>query len=1129
MILRKLTTFVIFLSLGFAGETGRLVGTITDLASGERLIGVNVSVEGTVLGDATDTNGDFSILNIPAATYNIKVSYIGYKIITITDVVIYSDRSTKLPVLMEISAIQGEEVTVEATRPIIDPDQTATTMTVIEEEIANMPVNSYTDILTNMAGVIENENSGAGIDGVHIRGGRSGEIAYMVDGFFVEDAILGGMGADVARGGISELSVITGSFNAEYGEAMSGVVNIVTREGTTNYEWNIRGATDGFGSLLRKNDWNTDRMEATLSGPIIPGLSSIGSFFVSGDMYSTDTYLKDNYLPKDVLKVDVNGNGIFDEGSDQYAMSDIDYDGTDEEMKKGALLVSGTFRKDKRLTAKLVLRPINKMKLTFGGNFLRREERDFSYDYLQVWQNDEKEWTNSDLLYATLNYTFNADMFATVKMSQFTNEFWEGNPRYLDKDTHEMWAKPVTINPAFDPDYSAIEPGTEWVWFSHYAEPFEDLNLDGNWNELSEEWYDDANNDGIWNIFEEFTDTDGNGIWTDAETFVDANSDGIWNAGEEFTDDNDDGIWNDAESYIDADENGEWYAGEELVDVNGNWIWDSFGTERYMDIDDNGTYSYGITVPLREGDAYDNTSNYEFYGSYPVINTYGDTVRTATSDWYGYRHYSSVTKTYQGSLTWQANKQHQLKTGLELKQYELNNFRGRYLGGGPYGIASAPAWVVWKKTPDQRSFYLQDKIEYNDLIINLGLRWDYMNPNSDFAVPNKPLRYMFNDVIYTNSDLPDSIRGLADWGYIDVVDGIEVFVKAPQADIKKHWSPRIGVGYPVTERLAFHFSYGLFIQYPEYQNMFRLSNSNGYGGLPSEMENIGNYINAQTGAASTQLANSLFGNSMYPFPYSLGDWYIPPVGSPNLKPETTVAYEFGIRDQLTDEYVIHATVFYKDIYDYIAAVIYDADPTEYSVFENMDYGNSKGIEVTLRKLKDKNSSWAIAYTYSRAEGNSQHEYQHWDDAYSASVYGTYPARKTIIMPWDQPHTLNINFDYQHPKGLGVNLIGNMGSGLPYSPSDARGRPLDVSNSGRMPPTAVFNLKAYYDFAAKYANIRLYADVTNLFDRTNILNVYNSSGKADQSLNPGVSVIGEFAPTFYGPPRHIEIGISLGVK
>jgi len=1000
---------------------------------------------------------------------------------------------------MEISAIQGEEVTVEATRPIIDPDQTATTMTVIEEEIANMPVNSYADILTNMAGVVENDNSGAGIDGVHIRGGRSGEIAYMVDGFFVEDAILGGMGADVARGGISELSVITGSFNAEYGEAMSGVVNIVTREGTPDYEWNIRGATDKLGSIAPSNDWNTNRLEATLGGPIFPGLSSIGSFFISGDMYNTDTYLKENYLPRDVLTVDVNNDGIFDEGTDEYAMSDIDWDGEDDEMKKGALLVSGTFRKDKRLTTKLVLRPLSKLKLTFGGNFLRREERDFSYDYLQVWENDETEWTNSDLMYATLNYTFNEDMFATVKMSQFTNEFWEGNPHYLDKDTHEMWAKTVTINPAFDSDYSTIDPGTEWVWFSHYAEPFEDLNLDGNWNELSEEWYDDVNGNGIWNDAEAFIDDDGNGVWDDGEAFTDSDGDG------------------------------EWSAREELVDVNGNLVWDSFGEERYMDVDGNGSYNFGITPPLREGDAYDNTSNYEFYGSFPVINTYGDTIRDATSDFYDYRHYSSVTKTYQGSLTWQFNKEHQFKTGLEVKQYELNNFRGRYLSGGPYGQPSEPAWVVWKKTPDQRSFYLQDKIEYKDLILNLGLRWDYMDPNSDFADPSKPLRYMFNDVIYTNSDLPDSIRGLADWGYIDDINGIDVFVPAQQAEIKKHWSPRIGVGYPVTERLAFHFSYGHFIQYPEYQNMFRLSNSNGYGGLPSEMENVGNYIASQTGAASTQLANSLFGNSMYPFPYSLGDWYIPPVGSPNLKPETTVAYEFGIRNQLTDEYVIHATVFYKDIYDYIAAVIYDADPTEYSVFENMDYGNSKGIELTLKKLKDKNSSWAIAYTYSRAEGNSQDEYQHWDDAYSASVYGTYPARKTIIMPWDQPHTLNINFDYQHPKGFGVNLIGNMGSGLPYSPSDARGRPLDVSNSGRMPPTAVFNLKAYYDLAARFANIRFYADVTNLFDRTNILNVYNSSGKADQSLNPGVSVIGEFAPTFYGPPRHIEFGISIGVK
>ena len=112
-------------------------------------------------------------------------------------------------------------------------------------------------------------------------------------------------------------------------------------------------------------------------------------------------------------------------------------------------------------------------------------------------------------------------------------------------------------------------------------------------------------------------------------------------------------------------------------------------------------------------------------------------------------------------------------------------------------------------------------------------------------------------------------------------------------------------------------------------------------------------------------------------------------------------------------------------------------------------------------------------------------------------------------------------------GFGINIIGNVGSGLPYTPTDSRGRNLDEINSGRMPLTAKFDVKSYYDFNISNIDIRLFADISNLFDKTNILNVFNDSGKPDESLDPGTSEIYEFQPGFYGAPRHIEIGIEFG--
>ena len=103
------------------------------------------------------------------------------------------------------------------------------------------------------------------------------------------------------------------------------------------------------------------------------------------------------------------------------------------------------------------------------------------------------------------------------------------------------------------------------------------------------------------------------------------------------------------------------------------------------------------------------------------------------------------------------------------------------------------------------------------------------------------------------------------------------------------------------------------------------------------------------------------------------------------------------------------------MYDYIASTIYDADPTEYAIFENHDYANSRGFEISLRKLFSQNFSWSVNYTFTRAEGNAENEFAHWYEMYYASVYGTFPARKTVVMPWDQPHTLNMNLNYVNPS------------------------------------------------------------------------------------------------------------------
>jgi len=1096
--MRQKTLFLVTLisaNILIAGVTGKLVGRITDSSTGEPLIGVNVVLKGTPFGAASDENGEYLILNIPADTYTTMASYIGYKTTSVTDTRINSDRTATVNIAMEISAVEGEEVIVEAERPVIVRDQTATTVTIEEEDFENMPINSYTDIIDNVAGVIDNENGG-GDNGIHIRGGRSGETAYLVDGFYVKDVINGGMATDVARGGISELSIITGSFDAEYGQAMSGIINIITQEGGAEYDLSFRGSTDGVGE---RNNWNTGRIEGTASGPILPFSPNFATFFISADRNRTDGRLKNNYLPWDVLKVDENDDGIYDAGEnwidiangnfdigeefidannnnywdhaiydtsgnltsaaeswtdiangvyddgeeftdengdgirngDVYARADIDGDGKAEIMKKGAKEVTGTYNWTDRLMSKLVIRPINNLKITLGTNIHNNEKRLFDSDYRQLPDRSRVDWQESRLYYGKLNYTFSENMFATFSYSKNRVDNWRGpkvsGEKFLNDD-HDLFSEMFTI-----PDEwknSVFEPGSEFNWLSYYAEPYNDVDGDGTYTE---------------------------------------------------------------------------------------------GEDDYEDLNDDGKYSWGVFPTLAEGDAYDNTSNYEFYGSYPLVNNLGDTIRYGISTYNTFGNDYSETVQLEGTLTWQINKVHQIKTGYSKKDHTLFNFEGIGIGGGYYGNSADPNFILWEKEPKESSFYIRDKMEFDDLVINLGLRYDELDPKSEYADPTKSPGYRYNGEVFGTNDLTsidfDAFEsGDVEWGYIEE-DGS--FSPPDKATKKTQLSPRIGVGYPVTENTAFHFSYGHFFKYPDYEYMYDYTNSNGIGGegVPGGLSNV-----------NTQSQFSMFGNSMYPFPFNLGDWYIPPVGSPNIKPERSIQYEFGLRTMINPEYLMTLTLFYNDRFDYISANIYDADPTEYAIFENMDYANSKGFELGLRKLSTRYISWEIFYSYSRAEGNTGNEESDYWNAYYATVYGDHPVQRTITMAWDQPHTLHGRFDFKHPKGFGLNVLGILGSGLPYTPTDGRGRNIGDLNSGRMPYTATVDAKAYYDMKiGNMANVRFYADITNLFDRQNILNVFNNTGKPDESLNSSTSPMSLFRPYFYSPPRHIELGISIGMR
>jgi outer membrane receptor protein involved in Fe transport len=258
----------------YAGQTGKISGKIIDRDTGDPVIGANILVKDTFFGAAADIEGYYYINNIPPGTYDVTITAIGYTKTTVTQVQVRIDLTTNLDVDLTSEAIElGEEVVVVADKPLVIRDLTSTKETVSSDDINMMPVEDIGAVVNLQAGVMDG----------HFRGGRSNEVAYLIDGIPVTDAFNGGNAVKIENGSVRELEVISGTFNAEYGQAMSGVVNIVTKEGSQKFEGNVTayfGNYLTFGSHSSTDDglYQIYKYQDLLPQEILPLLGDLSKF-----------------------------------------------------------------------------------------------------------------------------------------------------------------------------------------------------------------------------------------------------------------------------------------------------------------------------------------------------------------------------------------------------------------------------------------------------------------------------------------------------------------------------------------------------------------------------------------------------------------------------------------------------------------------------------------------------------------------------------------------------------------------------------------------------------------------------------------------------------------------------------
>jgi len=411
VILINIVLIFIF-SNSFAQTTGKISGMVTDAESGEPLPGVNIVLQGTQLGAASDDDGNYVILNVPPGEYDITFSMIGYKQYIVKNITVSINRTVNIDAQLVPSSIRGESVVVYADEIKIKKDQTSSIRNISSKEISTLPIENVKQIVNLQPGVV----------GRHFRGGRGSEVSYMIDGVDITNSLNRESEAvEINPSAVNDMEVITGTFNAEYGNAMSGVVNIVTKEGGDELEGTasvnsgnyITSHRDIFKGV-KNNQLNIEDYKFSLSGPL---LNKRIKFLINGRYFQDRGYLYGiNYY-------NVKDYSNFVNYPDNYyteATGDSSYVSLNDEIKTNLL-------------GKLTFKPLQQLKTSILYTYNRNKFQNYNHQYRFNPHGLSTNHENSHMLAFYLNHSLSQKAFYELKLSY--NKYYAGNYLYKDPNS----------------------------------------------------------------------------------------------------------------------------------------------------------------------------------------------------------------------------------------------------------------------------------------------------------------------------------------------------------------------------------------------------------------------------------------------------------------------------------------------------------------------------------------------------------------------------------------------------------------------------------------------------------------------------------------------------------------------
>lgn len=220
--------------------TGKIRGTVKDMETGDPLIGANIVIQGTIMGAATDENGEFIILNVPVGKYNLVATYLGYQKVTVTDLVVNEGLTTYQNFAMSKQVLEGKEVVIVAEKPLVNKNATNDIKIIRGEVLENIPIRGYANVISAQVGAVRSGNA------IYVRGGRLDEVGYYVDGVLMNNPYDRERTGDVSQNALEEINYQPGGMSAEYGLFNSGVISTTTKVGGPEYAISGEVISDQF-------------------------------------------------------------------------------------------------------------------------------------------------------------------------------------------------------------------------------------------------------------------------------------------------------------------------------------------------------------------------------------------------------------------------------------------------------------------------------------------------------------------------------------------------------------------------------------------------------------------------------------------------------------------------------------------------------------------------------------------------------------------------------------------------------------------------------------------------------------------------------------------------------------------